>query len=134
MRPDGVTIARPHGEKEAFRQCASESVSVFRIQLWTAALLLIGSSVGGSSVEAASMRCRIDQQAWSPCRMVASSPGERWVLTWNQQRVEFVHDGTGQMMMRVGLNEAWRQVQPFWTAERSLCWGTVCANGAIPLE
>ena len=72
MRLNGVIIARLHGEKEAFRQRVDESVSVFRIQLLTAALLLMGSSVGGSSAEAASMRCRIDQQAWSPCRMVAS--------------------------------------------------------------
>ena len=84
MRLNGVTIARPHGEKEASSQCVAESVSVFRIQLWTAALLLIGSSADESSAAAAaSMRCRIAQQAWSPCRMVASSPGERWVLTWN---------------------------------------------------
>ena len=81
MRLNGVTIARPHGEKEAFRQRADESVSVFRIQLWTAALLLMASSAAGSSAAAASMRCRIAQQAWSPCRMVAASPGERWVLT-----------------------------------------------------
>ena len=33
MRLNGVTIARPHGEKEAFRQRAAESVSVFHIQL-----------------------------------------------------------------------------------------------------
>ena len=123
-----------HGEKEAFCQRVAESVSVFRIQLWTAALLLIGGSAAGSSAAEASMRCRIAQQAWSPCRMVAASPGERWVLTWDQQRVEFVHDGTGQMMMRLGEGEAWRQVQPFWTADRSLCWGAVCAMGAIPLE
>ena len=129
MRLNGVTIARPHGEKEAFRLRAAESVSVFRIQLWTAALLLIGSSAA-----AASMRCRIAQQAWSPCRMVASSPGERWVLTWNQQRVEFVHDGSGQMMMRVGQAEDWLEVQPFWTVDHSLCWGSVCATGVIPLE
>ena len=134
MRLNGVTIARPHGEKEASIQCVAESVSVFRIQLWTAALLLIGSSVGGSSVEAASMRCRIDQQAWSPCRMVASSPGERWVLTWNQQRVEFVHDGSGQMMMRVGQAEDWLEVQPLWTVDHSLCWRSVCAKSVIPLE
>ena len=134
MRLNGVTIALLHGEKEAFCQRFAESLSVFRIQLWTAALLLIGSSVGGSSVEAASMRCRIDQQAWSPCRMVASSPGERWVLTWNQQRVEFVHDGSGQMMMRVGQAEDWLEVQPFWTVDHSLCWGSVCATGVIPLE
>ena len=134
MRLNGVTIARPHGEKEVFRQRAAESVSVFRIQLWTAVLLLVGSSAGGGSAAAASMRCRIAQQAWSPCRMVASSPGESWVLTWNQQRVEFIHDGSGQMMMRVRQGEAWREVEPFWTADHSLCWGSVCARGAIPLE
>ena len=134
MRLNGVTIARPHGEKEASSQCVAESVSVFRIQLWTAALLLIGSSADGSSAAAASVRCRIAQQAWSPCRMVASSPGERWVLTWNQQRVEFVHDGSGQMMMRVGEGADWREVQPFWTADHSLCWGSVCATGDVPLE
>ena len=43
MRLNGVTIARPHGEKKAFRQHAA-AVSVFRIQLWSAELLLIGSS------------------------------------------------------------------------------------------
>ena len=134
MRLNGVTIARPHGEKEAFRRRAAESVSVFRIQLWTAALLLMGSSAAGSSAAADSMRCRIAQQAWSPCRMVAASPGERWVLTWNQQRVEFVHDGSGQMMMRVGEGEDWREVQSFWTADHSLCWGSVCATGDVPLE
>ena len=66
--------------------------------------------------------------------MVASSPGERWVLTWNQQRVDFVDDGSGQMMMRVGEWEDWRGVQPFWTADHSLCWGSVCATGDVPLE
>ena len=134
MPPTGVTVARSHGEEESFRQRAAQRVSVFHIKLWTAALLMIGSSVGGTSVAAASMRCRIGEQAWSPCRMVAATPGQRWVLTWDQQRVEFVHDGTGQMMMRVGQNQAWLQVQPSWSADRSLCWGAVCANGAIPLE
>ena len=129
-----VTVAGLHGEKESFCHRAAQEVSVFRIQHWTALLLLIGSSAGGMSAEASSMLCRIGQQAWSPCRMVAASPGQRWVLTWDQQRVEFVHDGTGQMMMRVAQGEAWLQVQPFWTADRSLCWGAVCATGAIPLE
>ena len=134
MPPTGATVTRSHGEEEPFRQRAAQRVSLFHIKLWTAALLMIGSSASGTSVAAASMRCRIGQQAWSPCRMVAASPGQRWVLTWDQQRVEFVHDGTGQMMMRVGQNQAWLQVQPSWTADRSLCWGAVCANGAIPLE
>jgi len=132
--PNGVTVAGSHGEEKSFRHGAAQGVSVFRIPLWTAVVLLIGSSAGGTSSAAASMRCRIAQQDWSPCRMVASSPGERWVLTWNQQRVEFVHDGSGQMMMRVGQAEDWREVQPEWTADHSLCWGAVCATGAIPLE
>ena len=134
MLPAGVSVDGSHGEEKSFRHRAAEGVSVFRIQLWTAVLLLIGGSAGGTSSAAASMRCRIAQQAWSPCRMVASSPGERWVLTWNQQRVEFIHDGSGQMMMRVGQAEHWREVQPVWTADHSLCWGAVCATGAIPLE
>ena len=131
MRLNGVTIAWPHGEKEALRQRAAQSVTVFRLQLWTAFLALL---LMGSSAAAASMRCRIAQQPWSPCRMLASSPGERWVLTWNQQRVEFVHDGSGQMLMRVGQGDEWREVEPFWTVDHSLCWGSVCATGAVPLE
>ena len=134
MLPKGVAIAGPHGEEEAFRQRAALGVSVFRIQHWTSALLLISCYAGGSSAAAASMRCRIGQQAWSPCWMIAASPGERWVLTWNQQRVEFVHDGGCHMMMWVGQDEDGLEVQPFWTADQSLCWGAVCAMGAIPLE
>ena len=56
------------------------------------------------------------------------------MLTWNKQRVEFVHDGSCQMMMRVGQAEDWLEVQPFWTVDHSLCWGSVCATGVIPLE
>ena len=70
---------------------------MFCIQFCTAVLLLIGSSAGASSAAAATMLRRINQQAWSPFRMVAARPGERWVLIWKQQRDEFVHDGTGQM-------------------------------------
>ena len=127
-------MARSHGEEEALRHRVAQRVSLFRIQFWTAVLLLTGMAGGGMSAAAASMRCRIGEQAWSPCRMVAASPGERWVLTWDQQRVEFVHDGSGQMMMRVRQDEAWMQVQPLWTVDHSLCWGAVCATGSIPLE
>ena len=134
MLPAGVTIAWSHGEEEAFGHCAALGVSVLRIQFWTLVLLLFGSAAGDVSAAAASMRCRIGQQPWSPCRMVVARSGQRWALTWDQQRVDFVHDGSGQMMVRVGRNQAWQQVQPFWTVDRSLCWGSVCATGAIPLE
>ena len=134
MLPSGMPVARSHGEKEALRHRLLRGVTVFRIQFWTAVLLLLGSAGGGMSAEAVSMRCRIGEQAWSPCRMVAASPGERWALTWDQQRVEFVHDGSGQMMMRVAQGEDWLRVQPSWTVDRSLCWGAVCATGAIPLD
>ena len=134
MRPTGVAIAEPHGDEEALLQRLAQAFSVFRIQFWTAVLLLIGSSAGASSAAATTMLCPINQQAWSPCRMVAACPGKRWVLICMQQRVEFVHDGTGQMRMRVGQGENWREVQPFWTADHSLCWGALCATRAIPLE
>ena len=37
------------------------------------------------------------------------------------------------MMMRVGEGEDWREVQPFWMADHSLCMGSVCATGDVPL-
>ncbi len=134
MLPNGVAIAGPHGEEGAFRQRAALGAFVFRIQHWTSALLLISCSACGSSAATASMRCLIGLQAWSSCWIVAASPVERWVLIWNQQRVEFFNDGSGHMMTRVGQDEDWLEVQPFWTADQSLCWGAVCVMGAIPLE
>ena len=76
MLPNGVDIAGPHGEEEAFRQRSALGVSLFHIQHWTSALLLISCYAGGSAA-AVLMRCRIGQQAWSPCRMIVASPGER---------------------------------------------------------
>ena len=65
MRPIGLALAEPHGDKEALLQRLAQAVSVFRIQFWTAVLLFIGSSAGASSAAATTMRCRINQQAWS---------------------------------------------------------------------
>ena len=108
--------------------------AVFRTKHLMPVLLLVACAAGGPSAVGASMRCRIAQQAWSPCRMHAGLPGQRWVLTWDQQRVEFVHDGSGQMLMRLGDGTEWLAVEPFWTADHSLCWGKVCAAGSIPLD
>ena len=55
-----MTIVRPHGQQESFRQRSAESVSVFCIQLWTAALPLMGRSAAGNSITAASMRWKED--------------------------------------------------------------------------
>ena len=49
MRPTGVAIAEPHGDEEALLQRVAQAVSVFRIQFWTAFMLLFGSSAGASS-------------------------------------------------------------------------------------
>lgn len=58
------------------------------------------------------------------------------MLTWNQQRVEFVHDGSGPMTTRVGQDEVWQGVQPFWTADQILhgCFSLPCTSCGTPVE
>ena len=62
----------------------------------------------------------------SLCLCFAFSSGPR-LCSWKLS-------GSGQMMMRVDEGEDWREVQPFWTVDHSLCWGSVCATGDVPLE
>ena len=81
-----------------------------------------------------SLECRSGRQPWVVCRMVASSPGERWVLEMDPRPVAFRHDGSGRMLMRQGDLEPWTSVEPRWIGERTLCWGAVCARGDLPLD
>ena len=81
-----------------------------------------------------SMECRSGRQPWVVCRMVASSLGERWVLEMNPRPVAFRHDGSGRMQMRQGERGPWTSVEPRWVGERTLCWGSVCARGDLPLD
>ena len=81
-----------------------------------------------------SLECRSGRQPWVVCRMVALSPGERWVLEMDPRPVAFRHDGSGRMRMRRGDLGPWTSVVPRWIGERTLCWGSVCVRGDLPLD
>lgn len=59
--------------------------------------------------------------------------GVQWALVIGDQRLEFRHDGRGEVtMQRQG--GAWRSVSSRWAEDTSLCWDGVCAKGQIPLD
>ena len=35
------------------------------------------------------------------CRMITAIPGEQWSLVWGQRHIDFRHDGSGTMLMRM---------------------------------
>ena len=88
----------------------------------------------GAFAAADNLQCRRGEQQWTACRMRQPSPGEHWFLEMGRQRVEFRHDGSGRMRMRFSDDAPWIVVEPRWTSERNLCWGSVCARGDISLD
>lgn len=58
--------------------------------------------------------------------------GRHWFLQIGRQRIEFIHDGRGQV--RMGQGSVWMEVTPRWAEDRSLCWGSVCVKGELPLD
>lgn len=79
------------------------------------------------------LRCQVDGGAWRDCQMVVDQVGVHWQLVLGNDRYGFQHDGRGLVRMRRG-SGAWVTVQPRWTADASLCWDGLCAQGAIPLD
>ena len=103
-------------------------------------VMLAVSSLAVSSIAEAvhaaadDLQCRHGDQQWTACRMRQPSPGEHWFLEMNRERIEFRHDGSGRVRMRIGDDASWVVVEPRWTSGRNLCWGSVCARGPIPLD
>ena len=87
-----------------------------------------------SQAAAPDLQCRYQDQGWVACRMSQPLPGEHWFLEMGQQRIEFRHDGSGRMRMRLKPDAPWLSVAPHWQRDQSLCWGEVCAKGSIPLD
>ncbi len=80
------------------------------------------------------VECRWSHEDWEPCRFVADSVGSRWKLAFKDQKIQFEHDGTGLMRMRVNERPSWESVQASWSEEGALCWGKVCARGDLPMD
>lgn len=79
------------------------------------------------------LECRLPPGPWQPCQMQVERVGAHWWLLIGDQRLEFRHDGRGQVTMQRG-KENWRQVDSRWGDDASLCWDGVCARGEIPLD
>lgn len=114
------------------------SVSLVRLSLLQTLVMVMLCAACGPGLMAGtisrSLECRSGRQPWVVCRMVAPSPGERWVLEMDPRPVAFRHDGSGRMLMRRGDLEPWTSVEPRWIGEHTLCWGSVCARGDLPLD
>ena len=76
--------------------------------------------------------CRLGTGPWQSCHMEVIEVGRRWFLVVQNQRIEFRHDGTGQVLM--GRSGRWQTVNPRWGEDQSLCWDSLCARGDIPLD
>jgi hypothetical protein len=98
------------------------------------ALLGVSSIAVGVHAAADDLQCRHGDQQWTSCQMRQPSPGEHWFLEMERQRVEFRHDGSGRVRMRIGNDASWIVVEPRWTSGHDLCWGSICARGPISLD
>jgi len=79
------------------------------------------------------LRCRMGNGPWRDCRMVVEQIGAAWSLQVGSERIEFAHDGRGQVRMQRG-RAAWVPVQSRWGQDATLCWDGICAKGDIPLD
>ena len=58
--------------------------------------------------------------------------GRHWFLHIGRVHLEFTHNGTGKVQM--GQEGHWEEVTPRWAGDHTLCWGSVCTKGELPLD
>ncbi len=107
----------------------------FTLTLITPLVLIAPGIVRPAQAEpvAVDVECRWSHEAWEPCRFEADPVGSRWNLAFNDHRIQFEHDGTGLMRMRINECSSWNSVHASWS-EGALCWGEVCARGDLPMD
>ncbi|MAS26690.1 MAG: hypothetical protein CMN97_07445 [Synechococcus sp. NAT40] len=84
--------------------------------------------------ETIALECRSQEGPWLPCRMGINRIGSQWWIEVAQQRIRFEHDGSGSVRMQSRAGADWIPVQSSWAEEQVLCWGSLCARGAMPLD
>tara|TARA_B100001939_G_scaffold271656_1_gene239389 strand:+ start:833 stop:1174 length:342 start_codon:yes stop_codon:yes gene_type:complete len=82
---------------------------------------------------ASDTECRSPHQGWQPCELTVQEPGRRWQVRQGSRLWQLQHDGSGIVQQREG-DGRWQAVEPHWRQEGELCWGHLCARGAIPLD
>jgi hypothetical protein len=88
---------------------------------------------GHQQVFTVPLRCQLNGGSWRACQMVVERVGALWQVVLGAERYGFQHDGSGLVQMRKGKGE-WMPVQARWSADASLCWDGLCAQGNIPLD
>lgn len=103
--------------------------------LWAVATALTSSGVAvivHAQSQPVPLECRLHNGPWQPCQMKVITVGEQWTIVVGPRRFAFRHNGTGTVQVETGGRRF--EVSPTWAADQSLCWGTLCMRGAIPLD
>jgi hypothetical protein len=93
----------------------------------------MGTSTRSVLAEPVLLHCRLGDGPWQACQMRVADLGLSWQLLVNGERIDFRHDGKGNMRMQRARG-SWVPVQAHWNAEAALCWNGVCARGDLPLD
>jgi hypothetical protein len=115
-----------HGSRKGFHRL-----------VWVLTWAIVGWA-HGANAQTIAMQCQLDGAAWQPCRMQVQDIGRTWRIEIGKDTVLFRHDGGGTIAMKQR-GRGWRLVQTRWigvpaSAQSALCWDTVCALGAVPLD
>jgi hypothetical protein len=101
--------------------------------LLTAWALLTTQVAKGEEPFSLPLECQLESARWQPCTLTVERLGEHWWLQVGGRRLDFHHNGRGQIELQEAARET-RLVQPHWRSEQALCWGAICAKGALPLD
>ena len=109
----------------------------FHRLVWVLTWAIVGWAHGANS-QTVALQCQLDGAAWQPCRIQVQDIGRTWRIEIGKDTVLFRHDGGGTIAMKQR-GRRWRLVQTRWigvpaSAQSALCWDTVCALGAVPLD
>lgn len=98
------------------------------VQLWAP------SARSQHPIETIPLQCRLAAGPWQRCTMRIERVGEHWWLELPGERLEFRHNGSGQITVQRESGSV-QQVQGRWDqASAALCWDGICALGSIPLD
>lgn len=92
----------------------------------------------GADAQTVALQCQFNGGAWKTCLMQVQEIGRSWRIEISQDTLLFRHDGSGAIAMKQR-SRPWRLVQTRWiavpaSAQLALCWDTLCALGAVPLD
>ena len=105
--------------------------------VWVLTCAIVGWA-HGANAQTVDLQCQVEGGAWQTCRMQVQDIGRTWRIEMGRETVLFRHDGGGAIAMKQG-GRPWRLVQTRWivvptSSQPALCWDSLCALGAVPLD